>query len=104
MKSYYNENSEKITKTIDELKCGTDQTIVNYMLHKEEVDVKYLPSCYNLQDLYRKNLLVIHGQEWWTDELHFLDAGWVYHFNAIPPNPMNRDASYWIQRTYEELF
>jgi lipopolysaccharide biosynthesis glycosyltransferase len=104
MKSYYNENSEKIIKVIDELKCGTDQTIVNYMLHKEEVDVKYLPSCYNLQDLYRKNLLVIHGQEWWTDELHFLDAGWVYHFNAIPPNPMNRDASYWIQRTYEELF
>ena len=104
MKSYYNENSEKIIKVIDELKCGTDQTIVNYTLHKEEVDVKYLPSCYNLQDLYRKNLLVIHGQEWWTDELHFLDAGWVYHFNAIPPNPMNRDASYWIQRTYEELF
>ena len=56
------------------------------------------------KDLYRKNLLVIHGQEWWTDELHFLDAGWIYHFNAIPPNPMNRDASYWIQRTYEELF
>ncbi len=103
MKSYYEENSDKIIRTIDELKCGTDQTIVNYMLQKEEVDVKYLPSCYNLQDLYRKNLLVLTGQEYWTDELHYLDAGWVYHFNSIPPNPMKRDANYWIKRTYTEI-
>ena len=103
MKSYYKENSDKIIQTIDELKCGTDQTIVNYMLHKEKVDVKYLPSCYNLQDLYRKNLLVLTGKEYWTDELHYLDAGWVYHFNSIPPNPMNRDANYWIKRTFTEI-
>tara|TARA_A100001515_G_C4591282_1_gene216049 strand:+ start:3950 stop:4720 length:771 start_codon:yes stop_codon:yes gene_type:complete len=103
MKSYYEENSDEIIRTIDELKCGTDQTIVNYMLQKEEVDVKYLPSCYNLQDLYRKNLLVLTGQEYWTDELHYLDAGWVYHFNSIPPNPMKRDANYWIKRTYTEI-
>jgi len=102
MKSYYDENSSDIIKTIDKLRCGTDQTIVNYMLHKEEIDVKYLPSCYNLQDLHRKNLLVLTGQEYWTDELHYLDAGWVYHFNSIPPNPLNRDANYWIKRTYEQ--
>ena len=104
MKKYYDTYSKDIITTIDKLKCGTDQTIVNYMLHKENVDVKYLPSCYNLQDLFRKNLLVVHGKEWWTDELHYLDAGWVYHFNSIPPNPMNRDANYWIERTYKELF
>ena len=102
MKSYYDENSNEITKTIDKLRCGTDQTIVNYMLDKEKIDVKYLPSCYNLQDLHRKSLLVLTGQEYWTDELHYLDAGWVYHFNSIPPNPLNRDANYWIKRTYEE--
>ena len=102
MKSYYDENSSDIIKTIDKLRCGTDQTIVNYMLDKEEIDVKYLPSCYNLQDLHRKSLLVLTGQEYWTDELHYLDAGWVYHFNSIPPNPLNRDANYWIKRTYEE--
>ena len=55
MKKYYFENDELIIKTIDELKCGTDQTILNYMLHREKIDVKYLPSCYNLQDLFRKN-------------------------------------------------
>ena len=38
MKSYYDENSNEITKTIDKLRCGTDQTIVNYMLDKEKID------------------------------------------------------------------
>ena len=104
MKEYYLENLNKIVETIDKLKCGTDQTILNYMLHREEIDVKYLPSCYNLQDLYRKNLLVVTGQEWWTDELHFLDAGWVYHYNAIPRNPMERYTKYWMERTYKELY
>ena len=104
MKKYYSENSDKISKTIDELRCGTDQTILNYMLHREEIDVKYLPSCYNLQDLCRKNLLYIDKGCWWTDELHFLDAGWVYHYNAIPRNPMNRYVKYWMERTYKELY
>ena len=104
MKKYYDTYSKEIVSTIDKLKCGTDQTIVNYMLHKENVDVKYLPSCYNLQDLFRKNLLVVHGNEWWTDELHYLEAAGGYHFNSIPHNPMNRDANYWIERTYKELF
>ena len=27
-----------------------------------------------------------------------------FNFNAIPPNPMNRDASYWMKRTYDELY
>ena len=38
------------------------------------------------------------------DKLYFLDAGWVYHFNAIPPNPQKRDQQYWIERTYKELY
>ena len=74
------------------------------MLKRENISLKILPGCYNLQDLTRKNLLYISEQCWWSDELHFLDAGWVYHFNAIPPNQLNRDASYWMKRTYEELY
>ena len=57
--------------------------------------------CYNLQDLFRKNLLHIPQHSWFSDELHFLNAGWIYHFNAIPQNP--RDVSYWLERTYKEL-
>ena len=105
MKTYYNENSQKIIDTVDKLKCGTDQTIVNYMLHKEKIDVRILPSCYNLQDLFRKNLLVVHDQVWWEDSLsNMYQAGWVYHYNSIPSNPMKRQVDYWMERTYKELY
>ncbi len=104
MKTYYNENSSLISETIAKLKTATDQTILNFMLVKNDIDVKVLPGCFNLQDLMRKNLLYVDKSCWWSDELHYLDAGWIYHFNAIPPNPMNRDASYWMKRTYEELY
>ena len=67
-----------------------------------DVDVKFLPNCYNLQDLFRKNLLHIPGNSWWTDELHFLNAGWIYHFNSIPQT--DRDTKYWMERTYNELY
>jgi hypothetical protein len=106
MKKYYDTYSKEIITAIDKLKCGTDQTILNYMLSKEKVDMKYLPIRYNFQDLYRKNTIVLHeeSQHWMNDELYFLDAAWVYHFNSIPPNPMNRDAKYWMERTYKELY
>jgi len=104
MKTYYNENNSLISDTILKLKTATDQTILNLMLYKNQIDVKILPDCYNLQDLCRKNLLYIDPSCWWSDELHFLDAGWVYHFNAIPQNSMGRDTNYWIERTYKELY
>jgi hypothetical protein len=105
MKKYYSENSEKITITIDKLKCGTDQTIVNYMLDKENVDLKLLPSCYNLQDMFKKSLLHIPNYSWWPDTLENLFmSGWIYHFNSIPQNKFNRDANYWISRVYNELY
>jgi len=101
---YYKGNSDKIIDTIAKLKTATDQTIINFLLVENNIDVKILPDCYNLVDLYRKNLLYLDSNHWWTDELHFLEAGWVYHFNAIPPNSMNRDTNYWIERTYKELY
>jgi len=105
MKKYYSENSEKIISVVDELKCGTDQTIVNYMLYREKVDVKLLPTCYNLQDMFKKSLLHLPGYSWWPDTLENLwDSGWVYHFNSIPQNQYNRDANYWIERVYKELY
>jgi hypothetical protein len=103
MKKYYLDNQYKIQAAIDKIKAGTDQTIVNYMLKVNKVDVKILPSCYNLQDLFRKNLLHIPGHSYWPDSLEQLyNAGWVYHFNAIPPN--DRHANYWIERTFKELY
>jgi len=97
----YNENIEKYIQA-KEFKVGNDQTPLNFFTKMFDVDVKILPPCYNLQDMFRKNLLHIPGHSWWKDELVFLNAGWVYHFNAIPQN--DRDANYWIERTYRELY
>lgn len=106
MKKYYDENDKKIRSAIDKIMAGTDQTILNFMLDKHNVDVKVLPPCYNLQDLWKKNTILLDKeiQFWMEDKLYFLDAGWVYHFNAIPPNPQKRDQQYWIERTYKELY
>jgi hypothetical protein len=100
---WYNKNVTELNKVFGKWN-STDQTCINLYREEKKLDMTILPVCYNLQDLYRKNLLYCHPQQWWSDELHFLKNGWVYHFNAIPPNPMNRDANYWIERTYKELY
>ena len=74
------------------------------MLREQNIKINYLPISYNLQDLNSKQLLFLDERMWFKDDIIFKDCGWVYHFNAIPPNPMNRDAKYWIKRTYEELY
>ena len=47
-------------------------------------------------------ILYLDSNCWWSDELHFLNAGWIYHFNAIPQN--ERHVGYWMERTYKELY
>ena len=84
---------------------STGQTIMNFLLVKHKIEKKILPEIYNLGDLHRKNLLHMPGQSWWPDELTFLQAGWIYHFAAIPGKGQQpRHVEYWMQRTYEELY
>jgi len=102
VQKYYTSNINEINRLNEQIKAGTDQTIINYLVQQHSIDTIYLPEAYNLQDLFRKNLLHIPGHSWFSDELRFLEAGWVYHFNAIPKNP--RDVKYWMERTYNELY
>ena len=102
VKNLYLEKGEEIKMYRDRIKASTGQTIVNFLLQKHNIETTTLSEAYNLQDLFRKNLLHIPNHSWWKDELRFLDAGWVYHFNAIPKNP--RDVSYWMERTYNHLY
>lgn len=102
IKNYYTDNLEKINQLTKIIKAGTDQTIINYLITLHNIDIKFLPECYDLQEMYNKHLLHIPGQSWWPDELLFTRAGWVYHFNAIPNN--SRDLYYWMSRTYNELW
>jgi len=103
--NYYHENQELIQDSIEKVKAGTDQTIINFLLRQQGIKINYLPVCYNLQDLHSKQLLYLTDEYWWDDSnIIFEKCGYVFHFNAIPPNPLNRDATYWIKRTYEELY
>tara|TARA_Y100000034_G_C6839995_1_gene379906 strand:- start:218 stop:994 length:777 start_codon:yes stop_codon:yes gene_type:complete len=103
IKEYYKNNQEKILNSIEKSKTATDQTIINFLLKEENIEVKLLPTCYNLQDLFRKSLLHLPGSSYWEDSLENLfSAGWIYHFNAIPQNP--RHVEYWMERTYNELY
>ena len=102
VQEYYTSNINKINHLNEQIKAGTDQTIINYLAQQNSVDTTYMSEAYNLQDLFRKNLLHIPGHSWFSDELRFLEAGWVYHFNAIPKN--DRHVNYWMERTYKELY
>jgi lipopolysaccharide biosynthesis glycosyltransferase len=102
IKELYLNRGEEIKHYRDTIKASTGQTMVNFMLQKNNIEVTKLSEGYNLQDLFRKNLLHIPNHSWFSDELHFLNAGWVYHFNAIPQNP--RNVAYWMERTYNELY
>jgi|TARA_Y100000992_G_C21263909_1_gene492856 lipopolysaccharide biosynthesis glycosyltransferase len=104
VKNYYESKQDLIRNSIERVKAGTDQTIINFLLREQNIKINYLPISYNLQDLNSKQLLFLDERMWFKDDIIFKDCGWVYHFNAIPPNPMNRDAKYWIKRTYEELY
>ena len=65
------------------------------MIRQQKIELKYLPISFNLQDLHSKQLLYIHPEFWFLDELIFENCGWVFHFN-IPQNNMNRDHNYWL--------
>ena len=83
---------------------STDQTPINYLVQTKGVEVKLLPQTYNLHHMVSKNLLNF-GNSLWGDSMENLyEQAWVYHFNAIPANPLKRDASYFIKRAYEELY
>ena len=102
VQEYYTTNISKINQLNEQIKAGTDQTIINYLVQQNNLDTVYMSEAYNLQDLFRKNLLHIPGHSWFPDELRFLEAGWIYHFNAIPQN--DRHVDYWMERTYKELY
>lgn len=111
VKEFYLENIDKINDIRNNKQYqglpipSTGQTIINFLLQKHKVNKNILPERYNFGDLFRKNLLHTPNYSWWPDELTFLDAGWIYHFNAIPGKDEEpRHTEYWMKRTYGELY
>ena len=102
---FYQSNSKMIIQSYETLLTGSDISLINCLRKEFDIDMKLLPREFSLMDLCRKNLLYIDNRCWWEDNLTSLyNSGWIYQFNAIPQNPMNRDRNYWMKRIYEELY
>ena len=91
----YHSNKDTF-KELEKLHVGTDQTPVNILANKNNVDLKLLPYEYNMVDLPRKELL--------GHDLLFTDCGWIYQFNCIPNNEENKATYYWMEKTYKHLY
>ena len=74
---------------------GTDQPILNFFVQSENIDTKFLPYKWNMQDMSRNELL--------NPNLTFIDMGWIYHFNGIPNNQDNKACYQWMEKTHKVL-
>jgi len=93
---FYNENAELLREVESKWHAGTDQTPVNFLIEKHQVDFKWLPYEFNMCDMTRKELL--------TDDLLFTKWGWIYQYNSIPNNTEDKLTYYWMKKTYEYLY
>ena len=94
--NFYHENSELLKEIETKLHVGTDQTPVNILVEKENIDLKLLPYEFNMVDMNRKEIL--------TPDLLFTKIGWIYQFNCIPNNEDNKATYQWMKNTYEYLY
>jgi len=93
IRNFYLTNSNLLKQIQENFGVGTDQPIINFFVQKNNVDLKLLPYKWNMQDMFRKEIL--------TPDFLFTKLGWVYHFNAIPENPDSSKTVYWMNKTYK---
>ena len=93
---FYNQNSKQLRQAEKEWHAGTDQTPVNIMIEKNNIDLKLLPYEFNMCDVNRKELF--------GDDLLFTKVGWVYQYNAIPNNKENKITNQLMKKTYEHFY
>ena len=93
----YSNNSEIFKQLQNTFHTGTDQTPLNFFLQTMNVDVKILPYEFNMQDMFRKEILLGYV---------FTKIGWVYHFNAIPQQVKNHlgGLTNIMKETFEKLW
>ena len=93
---FYHKNVVTLKQLQETFHNGTDQTPVNFLIHKENIDLKLLPYEFNMNDMARKNIL--------TDDLLFTKCGWIYQYNAIPNNKDNQLTNYFMEKTHKHLY
>jgi hypothetical protein len=94
--SFYFTNQDGLIKLQETFFNGTDQTPVNILVHKHNVDLKLLPYEFNMNDMNRKEIL--------GDDLLFTKIGWIYQYNAIPNNKDNQLTNHFMEKTYKHFY
>ena len=89
----YQDNLIKLQQTFYN---GTDQTPVNMLVHRNNIDLKLLPYEFNMNDMNRKEIL--------SDDMLFTKCGWIYQYNAIPNNEENRLTNHFMKKTHEHFY
>ena len=93
---YYFDNKDSLQHVTNTYGIGTDQTPMNFLLRMHDIDVKLLPYEFNMQDMFRKEIL--------DEQLTFTKLGWIYHYCAIPNNHNQEQTLYWMRKTYEHFY
>ena len=98
---FYLVNKHNLQLMQTQFGVGTDQPVMNFLVHLERDDFKLLPYAWNMQEMARREIL--------DTNLTFTDYGWLYHFNGIPPDYKlsqdNGSAVYqWMKFTYQRLY
>jgi len=95
-KDFYIKDYENIFQLQKTLAVGTDQPIINFIVHKNKVELNFLPYRFCMADMYRKKLL--------DENLSFLRIPGIYQFNAIPNNS-NANLTYdYMKATFNKLY
>ena len=100
---FYRENRDKLVWMQETYGVGTDQPVLNFMVHMKIQDqLTILPYEWNMQELPRREVLDL--------QLTFLHYGWMYHFNGIPPRMKINTADdrpaveQWMHYVYNSLY
>jgi len=92
VKKFYYENQDEIIRHEDEIvKRGRDQPVLNYLIRKHNIFIKYIPIVFGANHMYRKEIFNHNWQlakaepdvlHWQTS--HFLKYFYVWIFSGFP--------------------
>ena len=94
--NYYFTYQDTFIQMQEKFHTGTDQTPVNMLVHRNNIDLKLLPYEFNMNDMARKEIL--------GDDLLFTKIGWIYQYNAIPNNKDNQLTNHFMKKTYNHFY
>lgn len=78
---FYLENKVEI----DTIKSGgKEQTLLNFVLQKNKVNIKKLSSAWNLLSIHRKNMFISNWQLKVDNTPYFMKYAYLWHFTGFP--------------------